>query len=43
VIDIVFKAKPHAIVLEAANPRHAHEWALFETVKLPDGKLLIPA
>ena len=42
VIDIVFKAKPHAIVLEAANPRHAHEWALFETVKLPDGKLLIP-
>ena len=31
-----------AIAFEAANPRHAHEWALFETVKLPDGKLLIP-
>jgi 5-methyltetrahydropteroyltriglutamate--homocysteine methyltransferase len=42
VIDIVFRAKPSAIVLEAANPRHAHEWQLFETVKLPDGKLLIP-
>jgi 5-methyltetrahydropteroyltriglutamate--homocysteine methyltransferase len=42
VIDIVFRAKPAAIVLEAANPRHAHEWQLFETVKLPDGKLLIP-
>jgi 5-methyltetrahydropteroyltriglutamate--homocysteine methyltransferase len=42
VIDIVFRARPSAIVLEAANPRHAHEWQLFETVKLPDGKLLIP-
>jgi 5-methyltetrahydropteroyltriglutamate--homocysteine methyltransferase len=42
VIDIAFKAKPSAIALEAANPRHAHEWALFETVKLPEGKLLIP-
>ncbi|HEY1328215.1 MAG TPA: cobalamin-independent methionine synthase II family protein [Casimicrobiaceae bacterium] len=42
VIDIVFKAKPAAIVLEAANPRHAHEWAVFETVKLPEGKVLVP-
>ena len=42
VIDIVFRARPSAISLEAANPRHAHEWKLFETVKLPDGKLLIP-
>jgi 5-methyltetrahydropteroyltriglutamate--homocysteine methyltransferase len=42
VIDIVFKARPAAIALEAANPRHAHEWQLFETVKLPDGKVLIP-
>ena len=42
VIDIVFRAKPSALVLEAANPRHAHEWKLFETVKLPEGKLLIP-
>ncbi len=42
VIDIVFKARPSAIALEAANPRHAHEWILFEKVKLPEGKLLIP-
>ena len=41
-IDIVFSAKPNAISFEAANPRHAHEWVLFETVKLPDGKVLIP-
>jgi 5-methyltetrahydropteroyltriglutamate--homocysteine methyltransferase len=42
VIDVVFMAKPQAISLEAANPRHAHEWAVFERVNLPDGKLLIP-
>jgi 5-methyltetrahydropteroyltriglutamate--homocysteine methyltransferase len=42
IIDIVLKAKPVAISLEAANPRHAHEWAVFENVKLPDGKVLIP-
>ena len=42
IIDIVFQARPSAISLEAANPRHAHEWAVFEQVKLPDGKLLIP-
>jgi 5-methyltetrahydropteroyltriglutamate--homocysteine methyltransferase len=42
IIDIVFLARPHAISLEAANPRHAHEWAVFERVKLPDGKVLIP-
>jgi 5-methyltetrahydropteroyltriglutamate--homocysteine methyltransferase len=42
VIDIVLRARPSAISLEAANPRHAHEWALFEKVKLPEGKVLIP-
>jgi 5-methyltetrahydropteroyltriglutamate--homocysteine methyltransferase len=42
VIDIVFRARPAAIALEAANPRHAHEWKLFETVKLPEGRILIP-
>jgi 5-methyltetrahydropteroyltriglutamate--homocysteine methyltransferase len=41
-IDLVFMAKPGAISFEAANPRHAHEWTLFEKVKLPDGKVLIP-
>ncbi|MSQ19097.1 MAG: epoxyalkane--coenzyme M transferase [Betaproteobacteria bacterium] len=42
IIDIVFKARPNAISFEAANPRHAHEWTLFEKVKLPAGKVLIP-
>jgi 5-methyltetrahydropteroyltriglutamate--homocysteine methyltransferase len=42
IIDIVFMARPRAISFEAANPRHAHEWTLFERVKLPDGKVLIP-
>jgi 5-methyltetrahydropteroyltriglutamate--homocysteine methyltransferase len=42
VIDIVFKARPSTIAMEAANPRHAHEWALFDTVKLPEGKVLVP-
>jgi 5-methyltetrahydropteroyltriglutamate--homocysteine methyltransferase len=42
IIDIVFKAKATAISLEAANPRHAHEFTVFDTVKLPDGKVLIP-
>jgi 5-methyltetrahydropteroyltriglutamate--homocysteine methyltransferase len=42
IIDIVLSARPSAISFEAANPRHAHEWTLFERVKLPDGKVLIP-
>ncbi len=42
IIDIVWKAKPHAILFEAANPRHAHEWTVFESVKVPEGKVLVP-
>src|SRR6188768_1970883 len=42
IIDIVFAALPSAISFEAANPRHGHEWTVFERVKLPAGKLLIP-
>jgi 5-methyltetrahydropteroyltriglutamate--homocysteine methyltransferase len=42
IIDIVFLARPAAISFEAANPRHAHEWTLFERVTLPAGKVLIP-
>jgi 5-methyltetrahydropteroyltriglutamate--homocysteine methyltransferase len=42
IVDVVFKARPSAISFEAANPRHAHEWTLFEKIKLPDGKILIP-
>jgi 5-methyltetrahydropteroyltriglutamate--homocysteine methyltransferase len=42
IIDIVLAARPAAISFEAANPRHAHEWTLFERIKLPAGKVLIP-
>ena len=42
VIDLVFKVKAQAYSIEGANPRHAHEWRVFEEVKLPDGKILIP-
>ena len=42
IVDIVWKAKPHAILFEAANPRHAHEWTVFEEVKVPEGKVLVP-
>jgi 5-methyltetrahydropteroyltriglutamate--homocysteine methyltransferase len=42
IIDIVFKARPNAISFEAANPRHGHEWAVFEKLKLPPNKILIP-
>jgi 5-methyltetrahydropteroyltriglutamate--homocysteine methyltransferase len=42
IIDIAFAARPNGISFEAANPRHAHEWKLFETVKVPQDKVLIP-
>ena len=42
IIEIVFAARPHGVSFEAANPRHAHEWKLFERVKLPAGKVIIP-
>ncbi len=42
IIDIVLKARPAAISFEAANPRHEHEWRVFEDVTLPEGKVLIP-
>jgi 5-methyltetrahydropteroyltriglutamate--homocysteine methyltransferase len=42
IIETVFRAKPSGLSFEAANPRHAHEWTVFEHVKLPEGKVLIP-
>jgi 5-methyltetrahydropteroyltriglutamate--homocysteine methyltransferase len=42
IIDVVLLAKPAGLSFEAANPRHAHEWTVFEEVKLPPGKVLIP-
>jgi 5-methyltetrahydropteroyltriglutamate--homocysteine methyltransferase len=42
ILDRVLAARPSALLFEAANPRHEHEWALFKDVKLPDGKILVP-
>lgn len=42
VAPILVRAKPEALLVEAANPRHAHEWAVWQQVKLPDDKILIP-
>jgi 5-methyltetrahydropteroyltriglutamate--homocysteine methyltransferase len=42
IIDIVLTAKVGAISFEGANPRHAHEWRVFEGLKLPEDKILIP-
>ena len=42
ILDLVYSARPHAIALEGANPRHAHEWVVFEQHPLPDDKVVIP-
>ena len=42
IIDIAFKAMPQAISIEAANPRHDHEWEDMQAVKVPEDKILIP-
>ena len=42
IIDIAFKARPQAISIEAANPRHDHEWEDLQDIKIPDDKILIP-
>jgi 5-methyltetrahydropteroyltriglutamate--homocysteine methyltransferase len=42
IIDILLDARPQALSVEAANPRHGHEWKLFEEIALPGEKILIP-
>ena len=42
IIDLVLKLNVGGISLEMANPRHEHEWRVWETVKLPEGKKLLP-
>jgi 5-methyltetrahydropteroyltriglutamate--homocysteine methyltransferase len=42
ILDIVLKVNAGAYSIEAANPRHAHDWHIWEDAKLPEGKLLIP-
>jgi 5-methyltetrahydropteroyltriglutamate--homocysteine methyltransferase len=42
VAPILLRAKPAGLVVEGANPRHEHEWAVWREVKLPDDKILVP-
>jgi 5-methyltetrahydropteroyltriglutamate--homocysteine methyltransferase len=42
IVDLMLQVKCGAYQYEAANPRHEHEWTVWETVKLPTGKTLIP-
>jgi 5-methyltetrahydropteroyltriglutamate--homocysteine methyltransferase len=42
IVDIILKIRAGAYSFEAANPRHEHEWKLWETAGLPEGKTLIP-
>lgn len=42
IADIVLRARPAALLVEAANPRHSHEWRVFQDVALPEGKVLVP-
>jgi 5-methyltetrahydropteroyltriglutamate--homocysteine methyltransferase len=42
IVDLVLKVKAGAYLIEGANPRHDHEWRVWERVKLPEGKKLAP-
>ena len=42
IVDLVLKARPAALSFEGANPRHAHEWKVWQDVKLPEGKVIMP-
>ena len=42
IVDIILRVNAGAYCVEAANPRHAHEWEVWETAGLPDGKILVP-
>ncbi len=42
IVDLILKVRAGAYLLEAANPRHEHEWQVWKDVKLPKGKILVP-
>jgi 5-methyltetrahydropteroyltriglutamate--homocysteine methyltransferase len=42
IVDLVLRVNAGAYALEAGNPRHAHEWKVWRTTRLPEGKTLIP-
>ena len=41
-VDLMLRVRAQAYLIEAANARHEHEYAIWEQVKLPEGKILIP-
>jgi 5-methyltetrahydropteroyltriglutamate--homocysteine methyltransferase len=42
IVDLVLRVRAGAYLIEAANPRHEHEWRVWEKAKLPQGALLVP-
>ncbi|MDI4235044.1 cobalamin-independent methionine synthase II family protein [Bradyrhizobium sp. 31Argb] len=42
ILDLILKVRPAALLIEAANPRHAHEWSVFAETPLPEDKILVP-
>ena len=42
IADRVMKARPQAVLFEAANPRHEHEWEDWRDARIPDDKILVP-
>ncbi len=42
IVDLIVKVRAGTYLIEAANPRHEHEWQVWESVKLPPGKILAP-
>jgi 5-methyltetrahydropteroyltriglutamate--homocysteine methyltransferase len=42
IVEVVLEVKAQAYSVEASNPRHAHEWKVWQETKLPEGKILIP-
>jgi len=42
IVNLILKVNAGAYLIEAANPRHEHEWQVWKDVKLPEGKVLIP-
>lgn len=42
IVDLILKVRAGAYLIEAANPRHEHEWRVWKDVRLPEGKVLAP-
>src|SRR5262245_49103386 len=42
ILRVALRARPQALSFEGANPRHEHEWVVFQEIRLPDNRLIIP-